>query len=212
LVHPDQSEQVGAMADRYKGVIEQGGGTVHRYEDWGRRQLAYPINKIHKAHYILMNVEVSQDTLDEIENLFRFNDAIIRNLVLKMKAAATEPSIMMNEVEAERVREEERDTARAAEAEAEAVRAAAKAVEVAAAAEKAAAEAKVAEAAAEAAPEAEAEAAPEAEVAEEAAEVEAAPEAEVAEAAEVEAAPEAEAASDEPVAEESTEEKTKEAE
>jgi small subunit ribosomal protein S6 len=191
LVHPDQSEQVGAMADRYKGVIEQGGGTVHRYEDWGRRQLAYPINKIHKAHYILMNVEVSQETLDEIENLFRFNDAIIRNLVLKMKAAATEPSIMMNEVEAERVREEERDTARAAEAEAEAVRAAAKAVEVAAAAEKAAAEAKVAEAAVEAAPEAEV-----------AAEVEAAPEAEVAE----------EAASDEPAAEESTEEKTKEAE
>ena len=193
LVHPDQSEQVGAMADRYKGVIEQGGGTVHRYEDWGRRQLAYPINKIHKAHYILMNVEVSQETLDEIENLFRFNDAIIRNLVLKMKAAATEPSIMMNEVEAERVREEERDTARAAEAEAEAVRAAAKAVEVAAAAEKAAAEAKVAEAAAEA----EAEAAPETEVAEEAAEA---------------AAPEAEAASDEPATEESTEEEKKEAE
>ena len=89
LVHPDQSEQVTAMADRYKGVIEQGGGTVHRYEDWGRRQLAYPINKIHKAHYIMMNVEVSQETLDEIENLFRFNDAIIRNLVLKMKKAET---------------------------------------------------------------------------------------------------------------------------
>ena len=67
LVHPDQSEQVTAMADRYKGVIEQGGGTVHRYEDWGRRQLAFPINKIHKAHYILMNVEVSQETLAEIE-------------------------------------------------------------------------------------------------------------------------------------------------
>ena len=66
LVHPDQSEQVTAMADRYKGVIEQGGGKVHRYEDWGRRQLAYPINKIHKAHYILMNVEVSQETLDEM--------------------------------------------------------------------------------------------------------------------------------------------------
>ena len=115
LVHPDQSEQVDAMAERYKGVIDAGGGTVHRYEDWGRRQLAYPINKIHKAHYIMMNVEVAQETLDEIENLFRFNDAIIRNLVLKMKSAETEPSIMMKEVEAERVRDEERETARATE-------------------------------------------------------------------------------------------------
>ena len=118
LVHPDQSEQVSAMADRYKGVIEQGGGTVHRYEDWGRRQLAYPINKIHKAHYIMMNVEVNQETLDEIENLFRFNDAIIRNLVLKAKGPETEPSIMMKEVEAERQRDEERDAARAADAKA----------------------------------------------------------------------------------------------
>ncbi len=143
LVHPDQSEQVSAMADRYKGVIEQGGGTVHRYEDWGRRQLAYPINKIHKAHYIMMNVEISQETLDEIENLFRFNDAIIRNLVLKMKGAETEPSIMMKEVEAERQRDEERDAARAAEAEAKAAEEAAKAEKAAAAkaeAEKAAAE------------------------------------------------------------------------
>jgi len=150
LVHPDQSEQVTAMADRYKGVIEQGGGTVHRYEDWGRRQLAYPINKIHKAHYIMMNVEVSQETLDEIENLFRFNDAIIRNLVLKMKGAETEPSIMMKEVEAERQRDEERDAARAAEAEAEAKAAeekAAKAAAAAEAAEKAAAEAPAEEAA-----------------------------------------------------------------
>ena len=124
LVHPDQSEQVSAMADRYKGVIEQGGGTVHRYEDWGRRQLAYPINKIHKAHYIMMNVEVNQETLDEIENLFRFNDAIIRNLVLKAKGPETEPSIMMKEVEAERQRDEERDAARTAEAEAKAASAA----------------------------------------------------------------------------------------
>lgn len=132
LVHPDQSEQVTAMADRYKGVIEQGGGTVHRYEDWGRRQLAYPINKIHKAHYVMMNVEVNQETLDEVENLFRFNDAIIRSLVLKMKGAETEPSIMMKEVEAERQRDEERDAARAAEAEAKAkaeAEAAAKAAE-----------------------------------------------------------------------------------
>lgn len=120
LVHPDQSEQVTAMADRYKTVIEQGGGAVHRYEDWGRRQLAYPINKIHKAHYILMNVEVNQETLDEVENLFRFNDAIIRSLVLKMKGPETEPSKMMEEVEAERKRDEEREAARVAEAEAEA--------------------------------------------------------------------------------------------
>jgi len=120
LVHPDQSEQVTAMADRYKAVIEQGGGVVHRYEDWGRRQLAYPINKIHKAHYILMNVEVNQETLDEIENLFRFNDAIIRSLVLKMKQAETEQSPMMKEVEAERQRDEEREAARVAEAEASA--------------------------------------------------------------------------------------------
>ena len=119
LVHPDQSEQVDAMAERYKTVITDGGGIVHRYEDWGRRQLAYPINKIHKAHYILMNVEVSQETLDEIENLFRFNDAIIRNLVLKMKGAETEPSIMLKEVEAERQRDEEREAERIAEAQAQ---------------------------------------------------------------------------------------------
>ena len=140
LVHPDQSEQVSAMADRYKTVIEQGGGSVHRYEDWGRRQLAYPINKIHKAHYILMNVELDQATLNEIENLFRFNDAIIRSLVLKMKTAETESSIMMKEVEAERERDEEREAARAAEAEAEAERAAKKAEEVAKEAAKAEAE------------------------------------------------------------------------
>lgn len=154
LVHPDQSEQVGAMADRYKGVIEEGGGIVHRYEDWGRRQLAYPINKIHKAHYILMNVEVDQNTLDEIENLFRFNDTIIRNLVLKMKGPHTEASMMMKEVEAERVRDQERDAARATEEAERAEREAAKAAEAAerakAEAEKAAAEPAVEEAAEEA--------------------------------------------------------------
>lgn len=118
LVHPDQSEQVGAMAERYEGVIKQGGGTVHRYEDWGRRQLAYSINKVHKAHYILMNIEVNQETLDEIENLFRFNDAIIRSLVLTAKEAITEPSVMLKEVQEERKRDEERETARATEAKA----------------------------------------------------------------------------------------------
>ncbi|NND82793.1 MAG: 30S ribosomal protein S6 [Gammaproteobacteria bacterium] len=135
LVHPDQSEQVGAMADRYKAVIEQGGGTVHRYEDWGRRQLAYPINKIHKAHYVLMNVEVDQPTLNEVENLFRFNDAIIRNLVLKMKGPENEPSIMMKEVEAERERDAEREATRAAEEAERAEREAAAAAEAAAKAE-----------------------------------------------------------------------------
>ena len=135
LVHPDQSEQVPGMVERYTKAITDDGGQIHRLEDWGRRQLAYSINKIHKAHYILMNVEVSQETLDEIENLFRFNDAIIRSLVLKMKKAETEPSVMMKEVEAERQRDEERDAARAAEARA--------------AEEKAAAEAKAAEESAE---------------------------------------------------------------
>jgi small subunit ribosomal protein S6 len=115
LVHPDQSEQVPAMTERYESVITEGGGKVHRKEDWGRRQLAYPINKIHKAHYVMMNVEVDQKTLDEVENLFRFNDAIIRSLVLKMKDAETEPSIMMKEVEAERERDAAREAAREAE-------------------------------------------------------------------------------------------------
>ncbi|MBX2849505.1 MAG: 30S ribosomal protein S6 [Acidiferrobacterales bacterium] len=149
LVHPDQSEQVDAMAERYKGVIEAGGGTVHRYEDWGRRQLAYPINKIHKAHYIMMNVEVAQETLDEVENLFRFNDAIIRNLVLKMKGAETEPSIMMKEVEAERQRDEEREAARAAEEAERAAKEAEQAKAEKAEAEKAEAEAAETEAKAE---------------------------------------------------------------
>ena len=149
LVHPDQSEQVTAMADRYKTVIADGGGTVHRYEDWGRRQLAYPINKIHKAHYILMNVEVSQETLAEIENLFRFNDAIIRSLVLKAKNAETEPSPMMLEVEAERERDEEREAARAADAEAQAKADAKAAADAEVKAKADAAAAKEAEAAAE---------------------------------------------------------------
>jgi len=115
LVHPDQSEQVPAMTERYQNVIAEGGGTVHRMEDWGRRQLAYPINKIHKAHYVMLNVEVDQKTLDEVENLFRFNDAIIRSLVLKVKEAETEPSIMMKEVEAERERDAAKEAAREAE-------------------------------------------------------------------------------------------------
>ncbi len=92
LVHPDQSEQVPAMIDRYRQMIEGTGGTIHRLEDWGRRQLAYPINKIHKAHYVLMNIECGREALDELESAFRFNDAVLRNLIISRKAAITEPS------------------------------------------------------------------------------------------------------------------------
>ena len=95
LVHPDQSEQVPAMIDRYKNLVKNAEGLVHRVEDWGRRQLAYPINKIHKAHYVLLNVECDNAALKEIENSFRFNDAILRNLILSRKYAITEPSAML---------------------------------------------------------------------------------------------------------------------
>ena len=132
LVHPDQSEQVSAMVERYTKVIEDGKGQVHRVEDWGRRRLAYTINKVHKAHYVMMNVEVSQEILDEIENLFRFNDAIIRNLVIKKSPAITDQSAMMKEVEEERKKDEERDAARAAEAAEKAERESAKKEESAA--------------------------------------------------------------------------------
>lgn len=89
MVHPDQSEQVPAMIERYTGIIEGDSGKVHRLEDWGRRQLAYPINKIHKAHYVLLNAECSNEALSELTNLFRFNDAVIRNMVVRMKEAET---------------------------------------------------------------------------------------------------------------------------
>ncbi len=94
LVHPDQSEQVPAMIERYKGMIATGGGKVHRLEDWGRRQLAYPISKVHKAHYVLMNVESDQKTLNELTGAFRFSDAVLRHLVVQMDEAVTEPSPM----------------------------------------------------------------------------------------------------------------------
>jgi len=94
LVHPDQSEQVSAMIERYKATVESSGGKVHRLEDWGRRQLAYPINKIHKAHYVLMNVECGEAVRDEIETAFRFNDAVIRNLILKCDEAVTDMSVL----------------------------------------------------------------------------------------------------------------------
>lgn len=97
MVHPDQSEQVPAMIEKYKEVVTKQGGHVHRLEDWGRKQLAYPINKIHKAHYVLMNVECEQTSIDELTNTFKFNDAVIRNLVLNMKEAVTGASPMMKE-------------------------------------------------------------------------------------------------------------------
>jgi len=92
LVHPDQSEQVPAMIERYRSMIESEGGKVHRVEDWGRRQLAYPIAKVHKAHYVLLNIECGQATLNELVSMFRFNDAVLRHLVVRRETAVTEPS------------------------------------------------------------------------------------------------------------------------
>lgn len=97
IVHPDQSEQVPAMVERYKTMITEANGTIHRLEDWGRRQLAYPINKIHKAHYVLMNIETTPEVVEEIETAFRFNDAVLRHLTIKTKHAVTEASPMMKE-------------------------------------------------------------------------------------------------------------------
>jgi small subunit ribosomal protein S6 len=95
LVHPDQSEQVPGMVERYTGTITKDGGKVHRLEDWGRRQLAFPINKVHKAHYILMNVEASNEAMDELSTTFRYNDAVIRNLVIRRDEAVTSESPIM---------------------------------------------------------------------------------------------------------------------
>ena len=101
LVHPDQSEQVPAMIERYRTTIEGNEGKIHRLEDWGRRQLAYPIQKIHKAHYVLMNIECGQETLDELESGFRFNDAVIRNMVIRRDKPITEESPMAKKEERE---------------------------------------------------------------------------------------------------------------
>ncbi len=95
LVHPDQSEQVPAMIERYRTLIESKGGVIHRLEDWGRRQLAYPISKVHKAHYVLMNIACGQEVLDEINSAFRFNDAVLRNLIIARNEAVTEPSLLV---------------------------------------------------------------------------------------------------------------------
>ena len=110
LVHPDQSEQVPGMVERYSSLIKDGGGQVHRVEDWGRRQLAYPINKIHKAHYALMNVECGQDVLEEINTAFRFNDAVLRNLIMSRKGPVTGDSPIMNVERESRERKERDDT------------------------------------------------------------------------------------------------------
>jgi small subunit ribosomal protein S6 len=99
LVHPDQSEQVPAMIERYRTMIESAKGAIHRLEDWGRRQLAYPLNKVHKAHYVLMNIECELATLRELESAFRFNDAVLRSLVIKRKQAVTSPSPLVKEAE-----------------------------------------------------------------------------------------------------------------
>ena len=109
LVHPDQSEQVGGMVERYTKLIEEDGGKVHRLEDWGRRQLAYAINNVHKAHYVLMNVECSAAALAELEDNFRYNDAVIRNLVIRRDEAVTEQSEMLKAEENRSERRERRD-------------------------------------------------------------------------------------------------------
>jgi small subunit ribosomal protein S6 len=109
LVHPDQSEQVPGMVDRYSKMIEAGSGKVHRLEDWGRRHLAYPIEKIHKAHYILMNIECGQEALEELTSNFRYNDAVLRNLVIKMDGPATEETLIMKAERAEKAEKESRD-------------------------------------------------------------------------------------------------------
>lgn len=119
LVHPDQSEQVPAMVEKYHGMVTASGGTVHRTEDWGRRQLAHPIHKAHKAHYVLMNVECGFDVIEEIKSAFRFNDAVLRHLVIGRKEAVTAPSPMAVAVEEEKAKEKESQRRRDAKAAAE---------------------------------------------------------------------------------------------
>ncbi|MBW7900264.1 MAG: 30S ribosomal protein S6 [Rhodocyclaceae bacterium] len=118
IVHPDQSEQVPAMVERYKSLVTGRNGLIHRLEDWGRRQLAYPLQKIHKAHYVLMNIECDGETLAELEHAFKFNDAVLRHLTVKMKAAVTSPSPMMKEEKSKSLMEGKGEAAPAAAAEA----------------------------------------------------------------------------------------------
>jgi small subunit ribosomal protein S6 len=120
MVHPDQSEQVPGMIERYTATIQKDGGQVHRLEDWGRRQLAYNINKIHKAHYILMNVEASNDAMEELTTTFRYNDAILRNLVIRRDEPVTEESVIMKQEKESRERKSRYEERQAAEAAADA--------------------------------------------------------------------------------------------
>ena len=113
IVHPDQSSQVTTMIEKYKELITTGGGIVHREEDWGRKHLAYPINKIYKAHYLMMNIECDKDTLDKLNYNFRFNDAILRNLIISRPEAITEPSIMVTEAEKDKVKDQGKEKATA---------------------------------------------------------------------------------------------------
>src|SRR5438094_9702134 len=112
IVHPDQSEQVPAMIERYRATVTSKNGKIHRLEDWGRRQLAYPLAKVHKAHYVLMNIETDQKTLDELTGAFRFSDAVLRHLVVNMDAAVTDPSPMAKAAEEEGEGGRRRDRAR----------------------------------------------------------------------------------------------------
>lgn len=111
IVHPDQSDQVSAMVERYKTMVSEAKGVIHRLEDWGRRQLAYPIHKLHKAHYVLMNIECAPEVVEEIETAFRFNDAVLRHLTIKMKNAVTEASPMMKEEKAKNLLSGGKETA-----------------------------------------------------------------------------------------------------
>ena len=111
IVHPDQSSQVTTMIEKYKELITSGGGIVHRDEDWGRKHLAYPINKIYKAHYLMMNIECDKETLDKLNYNFRFNDAILRNLIISKKEAITEPSIMVTEADKDKVKDQGKEKA-----------------------------------------------------------------------------------------------------
>lgn len=119
IVHPDQSEQVPAMVDRYRQLITGRKGAIHRFEDWGRRQLTYPIQKMHKAHYVLMNIECDNETLAELEHAFKFNDAVLRNLIVSMEEAVTSPSPMMREEKPRQASGEDRPAAAAPAAAAE---------------------------------------------------------------------------------------------
>jgi len=140
LVHPDQSEQVPGMVERYTASVTAGGGSVHRKEDWGRRQLAYPINKIHKAHYVLMNIECGQDVLDELNSTFRYNDAVLRSMVVRRDEAVTGDSPIMKLENAEKADKEARERRNIAKAKADEAKAAADAAAAAAAAAEAPAE------------------------------------------------------------------------